>query len=43
MPEYEGSIQWNDPMLNIDWPVNEPIISDRDSKAPFFKDFKSPF
>ncbi len=43
MPEYEGSIRWNDPLINIDWPVNEPIISERDSNASFFKDFTSPF
>ena len=39
----EGSIRWNDPDLNIDWGISEPIISEKDKIAPFFKDFKSRF
>ena len=26
----EGSILWNDPDLNIDWPIDNPILSKRD-------------
>lgn len=33
-PETEGVIRWNDPTLDIDWPVDEPILSDRDREAP---------
>ena len=39
----EGSIRWDDPDLNIDWGISEPIISEKDKIAPFFKDFKSRF
>jgi dTDP-4-dehydrorhamnose 3,5-epimerase len=39
----ENSIIWNDPDLNIDWGVENPIISDKDQKAPGFKDLNSPF
>jgi dTDP-4-dehydrorhamnose 3,5-epimerase len=29
--EYEQfTIKWNDPELNINWPINNPILSDRD-------------
>ncbi len=42
-PEAEKSIVWNDPDLNIDWGVSEPVVSDRDAKAPLFKDFINPF
>jgi dTDP-4-dehydrorhamnose 3,5-epimerase len=35
----EGGILWNDPELNIDWRVNEKIISQRDIVLPTFKEF----
>lgn len=38
-PEYEGNIKWNDPDLGIDWPVNNPIISEKDLTAKSFKEF----
>ena len=38
-PNDEGSIRWNDPELNISWPISkEPLLSEKDSKAPFFKE-----
>lgn len=39
----EGSIRWNDPDLNIDWGISNPILSDKDQTSPLFKDFISPF
>lgn len=39
----EGSILWNDKDLNIDWGVENPILSDKDQVGPSFKDFISPF
>lgn len=39
-PKSEYQIKWNDPDLNIKWPIaGEPIISEKDSKAKGFKDF----
>lgn len=33
-PEYERSIQWNDPDIGIDWPIQEnPVLSEKDAKA----------
>jgi len=42
-PDSEGAIRWNDQNLNIDWKIENPIISDKDRKAPFFNQLNSPF
>lgn len=39
----EASIAWYDADLQIDWGVNEPLVSDKDKVAPLFRDFNSPF
>lgn len=31
-PEGDAGIRWNDPALNITWPVNNPLLSEKDSK-----------
>ncbi len=44
---YQGDlasgIRWNDPALNVDWKVENPIISKRDTELQFFDHFDSPF
>jgi dTDP-4-dehydrorhamnose 3,5-epimerase len=39
----ENSIRWDDPELDIDWGIDDPIISEKDSRAPLFSELKSPF
>lgn len=31
----DAGIRWNDATLGIDWPLAEPILSDKDARAPF--------
>lgn len=33
-PGSEGALRWDDPALGIDWPVDQPIVSDKDREAP---------
>jgi dTDP-4-dehydrorhamnose 3,5-epimerase len=37
-PSDEGHILWNDPQLAIDWPVSEPVLSEKDAAAPLLMD-----
>jgi len=34
----EGSIRWNDPDLNIDWGITNPLLSEKDKVAPLLRD-----
>ena len=40
-PKYEGGIRWNDPDLNIDWKISQPLVSGKDQELPSFAEFKS--
>ena len=39
-PGSEGGIIWNDPDINIDWPMEEPILSPKDADYPRLKDIR---
>lgn len=39
-PENYDNILWNDPELNIPWPIKKPLeISEKDAKAQTFREF----
>jgi dTDP-4-dehydrorhamnose 3,5-epimerase len=40
-PEAERGILWSDPGLDIDWPVNTPLLSDKDRQFPCLGDVSS--
>lgn len=42
-PDYEGGIRWDDPDLGIDWPVEEPVLSQRDASLPRLREVELPF
>lgn len=37
-PEHDRGIIWNDPAIGIEWPTNNPQLSDKDKKHPLLKD-----
>ncbi len=42
-PQNEATIMWNDPELNIDWGLENPIVSEKDGLGLDFTTFASPF
>lgn len=42
-PVSEGTIQWNDKDLEINWPVDQPIVSVKDQNGEKFCNFVSQF
>ena len=41
--EAEGSILWNDELLNVNWGSSNPIVSHKDQQAKNFSSFVTPF
>ncbi len=33
-PVTEAGIAWDDPDVGVEWPVDEPLLSERDKAAP---------
>jgi dTDP-4-dehydrorhamnose 3,5-epimerase len=43
-PETEGTVQWDDPEIGIDWPLDRaPLLSAKDADAQQLVDLDSPF
>jgi len=42
-PEDEMGIIWNDPEINITWPIDKPILHEKDSQLPFLKNIDNNF
>jgi dTDP-4-dehydrorhamnose 3,5-epimerase len=39
-PSCEAGIAWNDPDLGIDWPIKDPILSERDQNQMSLKQYR---
>jgi dTDP-4-dehydrorhamnose 3,5-epimerase len=37
-PDSDFSVAWNDPEIGIAWPIEEPILSEKDRNAPRLRD-----
>jgi dTDP-4-dehydrorhamnose 3,5-epimerase len=42
-PELDRGIVWNDPAIDIQWPIREPILSLKDAALPLLKDADNNF
>jgi len=42
-PQAERGIAWNDPSLNIRWPIEQPILSSKDQHYPYLSDVPAEF
>jgi dTDP-4-dehydrorhamnose 3,5-epimerase len=40
---HDRGIIWNDPDLQISWPVEKPVLSEKDSRHPFLRDADNNF
>lgn len=36
-PDYSSGVRWNDPLFSIKWPIDNPIISEKDKNWPLIK------
>jgi dTDP-4-dehydrorhamnose 3,5-epimerase len=39
-PECEGGLIWDDPDVDVPWPVDDPILAERDRRWPDLKSLK---
>ena len=42
-PEADAGIRWNDPEIDVEWGVENPILSEKDKNNPFLKDCQELF
>ncbi len=42
-PDLDRGLRWDDPALAIPWPVERPLLSDKDARLPLLKDADNPF
>ena len=38
LAEADAGIRWSDPDIGVEWPVDEPIVSERDQALPFLSE-----
>jgi dTDP-4-dehydrorhamnose 3,5-epimerase len=41
--DLERGVRWDDPAIGVDWPIADPIISERDAGLPLLRDADNNF
>src|SRR5260221_1686802 len=39
-PSSEGTVSWNDPDIGVEWPIPDPVLSDRDRRGTSLKAYQ---
>jgi dTDP-4-dehydrorhamnose 3,5-epimerase len=39
-PAADFGVRWNDPELAVAWPIDDPVLSEKDAKAPLLRDVR---
>lgn len=42
-PKNERGLIWNDPKINISWPIKNPVVSNKDNELPTLENLESDF
>ncbi|WP_261253568.1 dTDP-4-dehydrorhamnose 3,5-epimerase, partial [Serratia entomophila] len=37
-PAQEGCLLWNDPQVGIEWPIDNPLLSEKDKVGKLFRE-----
>jgi len=37
-PDLDSGIRWNDPDIGIDWPLSDPLLSEKDAELPLLRE-----
>ena len=40
-PADDASLRWNDPEIGIEWPIQSPVLSAKDSEAPMLQEIEN--
>lgn len=40
-PSQDRAVRWDDPAIGIEWPIADPLVSDKDATAPFLQEIKN--
>jgi dTDP-4-dehydrorhamnose 3,5-epimerase len=43
VPEYDRGVLWNDAAIDIDWPITDPVLSEKDAHLPLLADADNAF
>ncbi len=39
-PSQDRALRWDDPQIGIEWPIDDPLVSEKDARAPLLDEIK---